>query len=125
MWQYIQETGELLHDWIREGIGYSGFEEGKNNPEMQQIHDVGPIPCGVYRIGMPFDSETHGPFAMRLIQQSSTETFGRDRFLMHGDSKEHPGLASHGCIIMARGIREAVAGSGDDLLKVIARPENA
>ena len=39
---------------------------------------------------------------------------------MHGDSIEHPGAASEGCIIVARPIREQVWESGDRKLQVIA-----
>jgi hypothetical protein len=46
--------------------------------------------------------------------------FGRDGFLIHGDSVEHPGTASHGCIIMSRAIREAIAQSDDHELNVVA-----
>jgi len=91
------------------GIGYSGFNGAKNNPGMESVHDVGPIPRGTYEIGAPFDSPEHGPLAMPLTPCPGTDTFGRSGFLMHGDSLEHPGEASHGCIIMPRDVREHVA----------------
>ncbi len=46
MWTYAQKTGSLLQDGQAVATGYSGFDEGKNNPAMQAIHDVGPIPQG-------------------------------------------------------------------------------
>jgi hypothetical protein len=101
-----------------EGYGYSGFHEGKNNPDMEDVHDVGPIPRGDYAIGAPFDSPTHGPLAIPLTPLSRTQTFGRSGFLMHGDSIEHPGEASHGCIIMPHYVREHVA-AVRGLLRVI------
>ena len=39
---------------------------------------------------------------------------------MHGDSKEHPGCASHRCVILPRTVREQVWNSGDRELEVIA-----
>jgi len=51
MWIWIIKTGELVRDGKVIGIGYSGGNkgrnpEGKNNPAMQHVHDIGPIPCG-------------------------------------------------------------------------------
>ena len=47
-------------------------------------------------------------------------THGRSGLLMHGDSKEHPGSASHGCVILPRSVREEVWQSGDRDLEVVA-----
>ena len=102
------------------GDGYSGFAEGKNNPAMQDVHNVGPIPQGTYEIGEPFDTETHGPYVLRLMPTGPTNTFGRAGFLIHGDSVKAPGTASEGCIVLPRVVRDAVAKSGDNELKVIA-----
>jgi hypothetical protein len=119
MWTYNQADGTLLHDGEPAGDGYSGFGEGKNNPEMQNVHDVGPIPEGTYEIGPPHDTDTHGPHVMSLTPVNGTDTFGRDGFLIHGDSAAHPGAASHGCIIMSRLVRDAIGGSGDTQLEVL------
>src|ERR1035438_5538324 len=35
-----------------------------------------------------------------LTPESGTNTFGREGFLIHGDSVQNPGTASHGCIIL-------------------------
>lgn len=118
-WNYEQATGKLstpLGEVI--GIGYSGYGEGKNNAEMQDIHDIGPIPLGRYSIGAPHDTVTHGPFVLPLYPHPENEMFNRDGFLIHGDSKSMPGTASHGCIIMARDVREAIARSMDKELLV-------
>jgi hypothetical protein len=123
MWTYLQSSGDLWHgDPEPVCSGYSGHDAGKNNPDMQDVHDVGPIPQGKYTItGPPFDSPGHGPFVMRLVPDPQNEMFGRSGFLMHGDSIEHPGAASEGCIIMPRAIRERVWNSGDRDLKVCAQ----
>lgn len=109
-----------MHAFIRIGMGYSGRGEGKNNPKMQAVPEVGPIPQGRYRIGPMFDSDTHGPHCMRLTPESGTETFGRCGFLIHGDSIIHPGFASGGCIILPRAVRDEIAASRDYELMVTA-----
>lgn len=120
MWIYEQSKGRLLRGGIIQGYGYSGAGEGKNNPEMQAVHDVGPIPVGLYIIGDPFDSPEHGPFCLPLAPEQDNEMFGRSGFLMHGDSIAHPGQASKGCIIMPHATRVTVYGSGDKVLQVVA-----
>lgn len=120
MWTYNQSNGNLSRGGALAGAGYSGAEpNGKNNPAMQNVPDVGPIPQGTYTIDQPFDSTTHGPYALALVPSSENQMFGRRGFLMHGDSSEHLGAASEGCIIMARHIREIVWESGDHELQVV------
>lgn len=121
MWRYEQATGKLLNDAGEVvAIGYSGHAAGKNNPLMQSVSDTGPIPVGTYSIETPFNSPTHGPFAMPLIPSSEATMFGRSGFLMHGDSAAHPGQASLGCVIMPRDIREMVWNSGDHDIEVVS-----
>lgn len=120
-WTYAQKTGELQRDGEHVATGYSGNGEGKNSPEMQSVRNVGPIPQGEWAItGPPLNTPEHGPYVLRLTPKDETETFGRSGFLMHGDSKNAPGTASHGCVIMPRSAREQVWNSGDRDLQVIA-----
>lgn len=120
-WTYSQKTGDLEQDGTRIATGYSGAGEGKNNPDLQNIRNVGPIPVGDWTItGPPADTEDHGPYVLRLAPAAGTETFGRSGFLMHGDSREHPGCASEGCVILPRPVREQVWKSNDRDLKVVA-----
>lgn len=120
MWTYAQKSGALLQDGRQVATGYSGFDEGKNNPAMQAVANLGPIPQGEWTIvGPPVNTAQHGPFVLRLQPADGTNTLGRSGFLMHGDSIESPGCASHGCIIMPRTIRELVWNSGDTELEVI------
>jgi hypothetical protein len=120
-WHYFQRTGQLLRpDGVVAGYGYSGKGTGKNNPDLQGIHDCGPIPVGVYRIGEPYDSPDHGPFVLPLKPDAANQMWGRSGFLLHGDSRDHPGEASEGCIIQGRVTREAVHLSGDKMLEVFA-----
>ena len=120
-WTYAQKTGDLQQDGKHVSTGYSGASEGKNNPAMDNVPNVGPIPRGEWTIaGPPVDSKDHGPYVLKLNPESTTDTHGRSGFLMHGDSKEHPGSASHGCVILPRAVREAVWQSGDRDLQVVA-----
>ena len=119
-WTYAQTTGELQQDGKPVGTGYSGFGAGKNNPAMASIRNVGPIPVGHWTIlGPPVNTAEHGPCVLTLKPSAETSTFGRDGFLMHGDSRESPGCASHGCVIMPRPVREQVWKSGDTALEVV------
>ena len=120
MWTYAQKTGALQRDGQPVANGYSGFDEGKNNPAMQGVPNLGPIPQGDWTIiGPPVNTPDHGPYVLHLQPTADTHTFGRSGFLMHGDSIESPGCASHGCIIMPRVVREQVWSSGDTDLEVV------
>lgn len=125
MWVYHQATGQLTapdgHDVAR---GYSGHGIGRNNPALQQTRNVGPIPCGLWHIAAlecEHVAGPHGPYVLRLLPAAGTNTFGRDGFLCHGDSAEHPGMASEGCIILPRSIRELLWASADRFISVVAR----
>lgn len=121
MWRYEQSNGHLTDpEGNLVAIGYSGHEDGVNNPAMQNVLSTGPIPQGTYTMNPPIDSEMHGPWAIPLTPSPSNEMFGRSGFLMHGDSIVHPGMASEGCIIMPRFAREQVWDSDDHEIEVTA-----
>lgn len=118
-WQYRQHDGELSCDGEFEGTGYSGTDEGRNNPDMQNVIDIGPIPVGVYKIGPAYDEiGALGPCVMALEPLPDTETFGRSLFRIHGDNVQHD--ASHGCIILGPAIRRKIAASPDRSLVVVS-----
>jgi len=117
MYTYTQTTGALDRDGQKIGMGYSGHADGRNNPALQAVHDTGPIPQGLYQIGPPHDTPTHGPHVMALTPVGHN-ALGRSGFLMHGDNVKHD--ASLGCIIMPRDVRNSVSGSGDDQLTVVS-----
>lgn len=124
-WLYKQLTGELVRMSFAMEVsprysGYSGHGEGKNNPALQSVAFVGPIPVGTYLISTAFEDPEKGPVVMRLTPMPDTETFGRDAFLMHGDSITDPGNASEGCICQDRDAREAVSDSSDYILNVVS-----
>jgi type VI secretion system (T6SS) effector TldE1-like protein len=123
-WTYSQTTGQMLDpNGNLVATGYSGLDvpgglQGKNNPDAENVPNVGPTPRGTYQIGPAFDSNDHGPIVMHLVPEPGTDTLGRSGFLIHGDSVHAPGTASHGCVIMPRPVREAIAASPDRELEV-------
>lgn len=117
--KYNQKTGELFdNNGELLGKGYAGHDVGKNNPEMEDVKMVGPLPKGIYAIGLPYNSAHTGPFTLPLIPNPSNQMFGRSDFKIHGDSLDNPGTASNGCIILARPIRELINSGTDKRLEV-------
>ena len=126
MWTYSQINGELLDPTGKIlAAGYSGMGLYKNDPTAENVHSEGPIPCGKYTINPPESTVEHGPYVLPLTPDEGNEMFGRAGFLIHGDSLEHPGAASEGCIIMPRAVREAIWQSGNHELQVISGLDNA
>jgi len=120
MWTFVQSTGQILHEGLTKGLGYSGGGSGKNNPAMEADKDIGPIPCGFYSIAGLIDHDpTCGEYVLVLTPDATNEMFGRSGFRWHGDSAEHPGEASHGCVVSARSLRVDAWGGGDHNLQVI------
>jgi hypothetical protein len=120
MWTYHQSSGLLSRDGEALGTGYSGMGDGKNNPQMEAVHDVGPLPAGNYQIGPAHDTLAFGPHVMALTPSPGNEMFGRAGFLIHADSISHPGRASHGCIVLPLSLRQKISASGDHHLQVVA-----
>lgn len=126
-WTYSQ-TGRQLTDpnGTVVGSGYSGHDEGYNNHDAQAEKDVGPTPVGTYAIGPSFRHPVAGPVTMRLTPSADTNVFGRDGFMIHGDSAEHAANPtpqnsfSHGCIILSRPLRESIDASADRTIVVTA-----
>ena len=120
-WSYFQRTGELA-DASGEIVakGYSGMGAAKNRPECQCQVDRGPIPRGRYRLDVPIDTKTHGPYVLWLDPDQGNAMCGRSAFGIHGDSLVHPGMASEGCIILSRMVREKMWHSADHDLEVTA-----
>lgn len=120
-WRYSQSSGMIvslaLHHWEK---CYAGKGDGKNNPILQNVHYVGPLPRGDYKIiGPPFDDPHMGPKILGLSPMPLTQMFGRTGFFMHSDSLSHPGAASEGCIVTSLQLREIIWDSGDHVLEVV------
>lgn len=125
-WEYSQSTGVMTRvDGVtgkRTDVaeGYAGKGEGLNNPEMQGVMDVGPIPQGKWSIGNPRDGGEKGPVVMDLLPKPGTDTHGRHSFLIHGDNRKCNYSASEGCIVLSPSdIRRQIGSSGMDELRVV------
>lgn len=118
--RYEQATGRLLRDdGVVIGLGWSGHLQGRNNPEMQNVKGVGPIPKGKYMVNDPEDGTHLGPLAFPLTPDPSNTMFGRSAFFIHGASLDHPTMSSDGCIIQGRLEREYIK------LKIGGTPSDA
>ncbi len=125
-WTYAQ-TGTLYRDGIKfaqDADVYAGNGNGRNNPAMQNVKNVGPLPCGKYKIGKPYVHPHLGQVTMDLTPDPSNEMFGRDLFRIHGISAAHPLGSSDGCICAPYGVRIFIADHLNDLggndLEVVA-----
>ena len=117
--QYSQTSGAWSLDGLPVGTGYAGHLEGRNNPAMQEIRNVGPLPRGGYLIGAPYDHPTLGPHVMNLTPYPANEMYGRSLFRIHGDNPAHVGESSDGCIVLELAAREVISQSGDSVLQVV------
>ena len=122
-WQFVQGTGQwnYVNDQTGAvtpvGQGYSGTGPGRDNPDMQDVPNVGPIPQGTYDVGQGHYSSTTGPMTMNLTPINGTNTYGRDLFRIHGDNASHD--ASHGCPIAPPNVRQQINNSNDHVLEVV------
>lgn len=112
---YSQTTGHLTRAGELVGIGYSGAGPGRDNPAMEAVHNVGPIPKGLYSIGPAFDAPVQGPCVMRLTPVGH-DALGRTGFMIHGDNPAHD--ASTGCVVMGPGARQSIVAHSDRTLEV-------
>jgi hypothetical protein len=121
-WRYNSRTGELTHDGVYVASGYAGHGSGVNNPSMQGVNSVGPIPTGTYRIERQQDNVTGSGLrlraSMRLTPVPSNSMHGRAGFLIHGDNGRRNRSASEGCMIFDRDVRDQIGRSGDSELVV-------
>ncbi|WP_435948226.1 hypothetical protein [Dryocola sp. BD586] len=81
---------------------------------------MGPLPRGNYTItGNPFTYPHTGQYSIRQRPAPGNIMYGRSGFLIHGDSRQNPGAAANGCIILPLHIRQMIGDSGDRQLEVI------
>jgi RHS repeat-associated protein len=117
---YSQSTGHLVCFDVFTGVrvvdvfGYAGYGHGKNDPDMQGVEWVGPLPRGVYTIGQTLDRNKTGPMTIMLMfERETTDPFpsnrSKDQMRIHGDKKgKPPGNASEGCIVANRDARKRI-----------------
>lgn len=116
---YRSIDGATFVNTTFEGHGYSGHGDGRNNPDMENVPNVGPIPRGKYSLEL-CNPEEHPRLAapvFRLHPMPGTNVFNRSGFLIHGDNKIHD--ASEGCIIQGASFRHMVEDSDERELEVI------
>jgi hypothetical protein len=127
MLKYSQSTGIMTRDELQLARGWAGQHAGKNNPDMQKVRGVGPLPRGLYTIG-PWE-ETHGhlgPMVAALHPDPENDMLADDghertAFFIHGPSQgANYGQESMGCIVMLRADRSSVKNSGETRLQVTA-----
>src|SRR4051812_39777967 len=103
MYCYIQSSGKVYYqgpgytNLIAQG--YSGYGDHKNNPDSQCFQDLGPIPRGIWTIGLLEDFTTSGGQiihnCLRLTPQPATNVCQRSGFWIHGGNAS--GTSSEGC----------------------------
>lgn len=125
MWTWKQSTGELFRDGAFVVKGYSGKGRGMNNPKLEGMQGVGPIPRGRWEMKGIYDSANVGPRTITLwsldgVPDDIDQRTGRGAFRIHGDSIRAPGTASKGCIILPRITRVKMWASGDRIIEVVA-----
>ena len=96
-WTYSQSTGEMVGPDGETMQGYSGYGDGLNNPDMQDVENVGPIPRGEWDI-----SDSYGKMRINLKALNVQGISNRDlkSFEIHGDNPSLNYTASQGCIII-------------------------
>jgi hypothetical protein len=118
-WTYQQGTG-LLTDPFGQPFarGYSGTGLGRNNPAMESVKNVGPIPRGLYRIGKAYTHLHLGRVCMNLEPEPETDTHDRTDFRIHANNAS-TNDASHGCVVLDLPYRLTVSVSKDEFLRVV------
>lgn len=111
-WHYLQKTGDLIDpEGKMAGAGYSGHGAGLNNPSMEAVHGVGPLPVGRWHIGPWEASHGHlGPVVAALMPVGFNP-HDRSAFFIHGDNLAMNHTASDGCLILSRALRELIRDS--------------
>ena len=120
---FSQSNGSVTLDDAQIALGWAGNHDGKNNPEMQDAHGVGPLPRGFYTLDGWEEQHPHlGRMVCHLTPDPDNEMFGRDGFYIHGASSdpERHGQESMGCIVLEHVDREIVKNSGETRLQVTA-----
>jgi RHS repeat-associated protein len=127
--RYEQSTGQMyLIDGLTGkeqflGQGYAGRGFGFNNPDAQNVSNIGPIPEGLYSVGPIQDNRIRIGLPNERVMQASlrltpiTNIGIRAGFLIHSDFGVT--TASNGCICTPLTVREAIANTGVRRLQVV------
>lgn len=120
---YSQSSGAL---WLADSkngrafvaYGYSGKGSGQNQPGSEAIRSHGPIPGGMWRIGVAIVHPTLGQAAIPLSPVGHS-AHGRSGFYIHGDNRKADRSASSGCIILPWNVRQCIIACCCRALEVI------
>jgi hypothetical protein len=100
--------------------------KGKNNPDMDGVANIGPLPLGDYTIRWLSDEEAKahahlGPMLAELIPDAQNDMKGRSGFFIHGAARDphRHGQESRGCTVLERIPRQAVKDSGETSVRVV------
>lgn len=109
-WVYSQSSGRLYladSEDVRALVasGYSGAVGYQNSAEHEHLIAKGPIPRGVWRIGVAHTHPRLGRVAIPLEAADSAKIHGRSGFYIHGDNAAANGSASSGCIVLPYDVR--------------------
>lgn len=122
MWTYHQNPPRMINAHGVEQqhqVLYSGHGAGLNNPFMETVAGVGPIPKGRWRIvGWDAHHGELGPL-VAILEPVGHNAHGRSLFREHGDNAAANHSASDGCIIADHVLRQAHHDSGDLDLEVV------
>lgn len=117
-WTSVPQKDFIIH-------GYSGTSgnrhninphliDGQNNPDDQEIANIGPIPRGRYRISDIDHHSSKGRLVLDLdplpksASYPGTNTFHRSNFRIHGANPLFPNDSSEGCIVIALDARNKI-----------------
>jgi hypothetical protein len=131
MWHYFSDRGWIDKDGILVSKDcYSGNGLGFNNPAMETVVDVGPIPSGLWKIERPpYTDPKLGPYVLKLSPatpefRARIIAMGRnpDTFRCHGKPLPPKDInsGSDGCICADAVCRTRIYQSGDIDLAVVS-----
>jgi hypothetical protein len=118
MYTYSQGQHTMSRDGaVVSTTGHAGNGAGLNNPSLQYAHNLGPLPCGKYKISAWGTHAQLGPISAPLVPQMDVNGYawlrGRGGFYIHGPE------FSEGCIVQLEPDRLAMSQSGDCDLTVV------
>lgn len=113
-WRYKVKAAVFYQNEVfRFKARYAGAAGHYNDSSKECVKNKGPLPRGTYTIGTPYNSAKTGAFTLPLTPDKNNSMCGRSSFLIHGDSISNPGMASQGCIIASKHVREKIWESND------------
>ena len=95
---------------------YSGAQGFVNRPSQTDVFQKGPIPQGLWDIGVAVQHKRLGAVAIPLTALSYEGK--RSAFFIHGDNAAMNQTASKGCIVTSRAVRDLIGAKGFTTLVV-------